>query len=229
MVNPEVSPYESDPWQPTVDTSTKDGDNEKAAAKKYDSYYGGAYTDGSNSGDDGKVYDSYPDPTLAMVFTQAPDLVPTPQLTPPSSSGSAGTVDLSYEVDVQLADLRSTEQTCLTETSALVDAYNSLKGTVTSAVNSATIFGQNVGDPGGKDPRVADLGGDGPTASQYNSEGQDFATSMNSQMEQLLQQSGNAIELLGQFVSMLNVAGQMYAETDATALNAWRPSKDHIR
>ena len=229
MVKPATSGYETAPFQPTVDPSSSDFSNEQTAAQQYNAIYGGTYKTGTNSSDSGTVYNSYTLPSLDMAFTQAPDLVPTAQLLPPSSS-SPSSPDLSFSTDVQLADLRSTEQTCLHETSALVDAYNSLKTTVTSAVNSTTLFGQNVGSAGIYNPRIVALGGGPtPTYSQYNSEGQNFAASMNSQMEQALQQAGNAIELLGQFVAMLNVAGQMYAETDATALNAWRPPKFPIR
>jgi hypothetical protein len=229
MVKPATSGYESAPFQPTVDPSSSDFSNEKTAAEQYDAIYGGMYITGSNSSDSGTVYNSYTTPSLDMVFTQAPDLVPTAQLLPAGSSSSSS-ADLTFSTDVQLADLRSTEQACLNETSALVDAYNSLKTTVTAAVNSTTIFGQNVGSAGIYNPRIVALGGGPtPTYSQYNTEGQNFAASMDSQMEQVLQEAGNAIELLGQFVAMLNVAGQMYAETDATALNAWRPPRFPIR
>ena len=251
---PEVSQYDDNVWQPTISPSDSDYANEERAVQVYQGYYGSAPYDqlagdtapktvehmvsgGGSAGDSsgssgsgtlgdlvGEVTDGalaavgnavIAIPNLAMVYTEAPDLIPTPN--PQSgSSGNATAVDLSYATSVDLADLRSTEQTCLNETSDMVDAYNTLKPLVTAAASSSTIFGQDV--TGGHSAS-------GTRYSIYNAEGTDYASSMVPAMESLLQAAGNLIEALGGFNAMLNTAGQMYAETDATVLKHSAPYK----
>jgi hypothetical protein len=215
---PNKSQYDTNVWQPTIQSTDQDYSDEQKAVASYQQIYGSApYTPpkdaGSGTTNDGTT--TYQIPNLAMVYTEAPHLIPTQAPRSGASGGGSGdVVDYGFTTAVDLADVRSTEQTCLTETSNLIDAYNTLKSLVTAATASSTIFGQEVTN--GNDAYG------NPIVDKFDQEGKDFAASMNPLMEQLLQATGNAIESLGGFNAMLNTAGQLYAETDATALNAWK-------
>lgn len=217
MVQPEASQYQTAPWQPTVDSSDSD---EQQAATQYDDIYGGSpdttpAPGGSGSGS--SPSGPYQVPTLGMAYTKAPDLIPNAGAGTGSSSTQNSPVADGFSID--LRELMAAESSCLSAVSAAVDAYGTLAGVVNNAVGSASVFGQNV---------TTEVTGwtyvngvtYAPPASNSNpdpldSEGSDFAKSINPQMQQLLQAVGGAIEAMGVFTALLNDAGQMYAETDS--------------
>jgi hypothetical protein len=211
--DPIKSQYQATPWQPNVDPSSKDSGDEKKAASTYDDTYGGSYTTNGDSSSTSSATGSYDDPTLAMSYTTAPDLVPVTS----SSSGSGSAPAAAPMFSVQLGVLRSSEQSCLDAVNASVQDYQSLKSTVSGAASSNSVFGQIVGKASDVNPdsKAGWLEGTGPTMDQLDSEGKNFAAAVVPQMEQLLQACGNIITAMGQFTALLNNAGQMYTDTDA--------------
>ena len=189
-------------WQPTVDTSAKDAGDEKSAAQKYDSIYGGTYTTSTSSPSDsssspGSGGTAWP---LSMAYTTAPDLIPVPES---PGSGSGSTVPLADQFNVDLGAVRSTEQTFLTATSDILNAYQTLTSAVQNAIHSDSIFGQ--------------LDGDSAVRDNLDPEGKSFAASVDPQMQQLLASVSDIVESMGQFNALLNNAAQMYTDTDASA------------
>jgi hypothetical protein len=201
-------------WQPTVNSSDSDSGEETKAAQQYDTNYGGSYTttapSSSGSGSSGTAY------SLSMAYSTAPDLIPVPES---QSSGSGSSVPLADQFNVDLGAVRSTEQTFLTSTGNLVNAYESLSSTVQNAISSDSIFGQLDTTPPTTSPnsKAGSILGDGVQWDNLDSEGMNFASSVNPQMQQLLAQVSNVIESMGQFNALLNNAAQMYTDTDASS------------
>jgi hypothetical protein len=132
------------PWEPTVYTGSSDYSDELAAAEQYVATYGGSIDFEPGDGSGGSSYSgpsSYTTPDLSMAYTAAPDFIPAPEAA--SGSGSQQGLDTMFSVD--LATLRSTEQTLLSGAQQLVEAYETLKGVVQSAASSPSVWGQEVG------------------------------------------------------------------------------------
>jgi hypothetical protein len=204
-----------DLWHPTVSTGGKDSKDETKAAEKYDSIYGGSYTTtapppSSPPGTGGTIW------PLSMAYTTAPDLIPVPES---QSAGSASTVPLAEQFNVDLGAVRSTEQTFLTATGNILSAYQSLSTTVQSAVSSDSIFGQLDTTPPTSSPtsKAPSTLGDGVQWDSLDDEGKDFASSVDPQMQQLLASVSDVIESMGQFNALLNNAAQMYTDADASS------------
>jgi len=203
-----------DLWHPTVNTSDGDSSDETKAAESYDSTYGGTYSTtappSSSSSSSGTAY------SLSMAYSTAPDLIPVPES---QGSGSGPSGPLADQFNVDLGAVRSTEQTFLTATSDILNAYQTLSTAVQSAVSSDSIFGQLDTTPPTTSPnsKAGSILGDGVQWDNLDSEGMNFASSVNPQMQQLLAQVSNVIESMGQFNALLNNAAQMYTDTDASS------------
>lgn len=208
-------------YQPNVNTDDSD---EVAAQSTYQGVYG---TTGHVASDGGTQPDSNQPPvaypTLKMAYGMAPRLE---TLTPPvnsQDSGSSSAPDLNHAIFINLAALLTTERSFLAVLKTLVDEYeNTLVPEVKAAMASTTLFGQNVTAPnpnsGSTNPGVDGSGADpkpmtilGP----FDQEGADMAKSINVGMAKLLQQTGDVIELFGQFTACINQAGQLYATADS--------------
>lgn len=212
----------SDVWQPTVDKSDQGAGDETTAADNYDKIYGGSYTKPPKNDSSGSDDDSASFPwSLTMAYTTAPDLIPVPEK---QDSGSGGPADpLSGQFSVDLGAVRSTEQTFLTSTSTVVEAYKTLSTAVLGAVNSNTNFGeydtitrtgnQNAG-PYNDWPNY---NSDTAQWDPLDEEGQQFSASIKPQMSKLLGSVANLIESMGHFNALLNNAAQMYTDTDAAS------------
>jgi hypothetical protein len=227
------SAYESgsDAWQPTVNTAAKDAGDEKAAAADYEAKYdpGGTpnyTTTAATPGTPDTASHPIPNVAVASTFTTPPDFVPV--ASSGSGSGAAPPSD-GNTFNIDLGALRTCEQTCLTATSAVIDAYNTLVGVVKNAMSSPSIFGQIVGT-GVYAPMVAgtaeaqsiytpDYSQElGVNMDQLDQEGRDFAASMNPMMAQELEKIANYTEAMGTFNALLNNTGQMYTDTDASSV-----------
>lgn len=211
------SKYQTDPWQPTVVTSSGDAKNQRIAAATYSAIYGGTPTVVDKEPKDNSTLPSENArkvPKLRQAYYTAPTLVGWDRTSDGPASDEALTGGSFY---VDLGALRTAEQTCLAASNTSVNAYEALRKTVQAAVSSPSIFGQMDGT---FHPQQAGTGSNAPSIpamvsfNPLNQEGRDFAASTNPQMEQLLQAAGGAIELMGVFNAMLNNAGQMYAQTD---------------
>lgn len=215
-VDPRKSKYQDTPWEPTIsDDSSKD---EKKAADDYTDVYGGTpSTDDGGQQDDGtdSVSIAFPEsPDLSMAYRTAPDLVGSQS----TGGKSNAPVALDSSIDIDLGGLCAAEQCCLNTTSQAIDDYDTLRGVVTSACHSDTIFGQQVGEYVPFNPLAAagrgfDAGGH-VEYSEFRQESVDFANQMVPQLWKLLQAAGNVIEAMGVYNAMLNNAGQMYTTAD---------------
>lgn len=225
MSQPQVPKHQPMAWQPTISSSDSDYSDEQQAAQQYDGYYGGS-PNTSGSGDSGSSSSPggpYQVPTLKMAYTKAPDLIP---LTNTGSGGSSGPT-VSESFSVELGELMTAESTCLGAVSTAVDDYETLADAVNNAISSPSLFGQTVGanPPSGMvwNGNVSySFPADDADTDPLDTEGIDFAQSINPQMQQLLQAVANGIESMGTFAALLNNAAQMY--TDADAQSAFPPA-----
>jgi hypothetical protein len=191
--NAPVYPQTPPAFEPTIDGSDKAQQN---AAAQYTKTYGGSVTVSNQnpSSSNGPFY-NYPEPDVTAAYQQAPDFVPNPP--PGSGSGTpGGGASDSDAFLIDLAALKAAEQVCLGATEEAITACENLKSTVSSAVASPTIFGQEVD----KDPLDADA--------------KQFALGMEATMSQVLYYFAGVVELMGQFNALLNNAGQMYTWAD---------------
>ncbi|WP_328356094.1 hypothetical protein OG800_16060 [Streptomyces sp. NBC_00445] len=162
-------------------------------------------------------------------------LVPTTEVawdTPPSfnikptdlSSGGGGdeppdqeVTEPSGDLKIDLGAMRTAEQSILTETRGAVDKYEEVRTLVVSVQD--TVFGQTAmdeyerqGDNTGSQGYNPQVGESYPNP--FAETGQKFAAEMNPAMERALLHVGSTLEKLGEYVAMINHAGQVYAETD---------------
>ncbi|MER7413359.1 MULTISPECIES: hypothetical protein [Streptomyces] len=126
---------------------------------------------------------------------------------PPDAPDPGSASDLK----IDLASVRTTEESMLTEARTAVAAYEELRSKVLSQQD--TVFGQGA--------TVKDLVYDGPnpgkiveTPHPFATSGEKFADEMNPAMERALLQVGTALEKLGEYIALINHSGQVYAHTD---------------
>lgn len=190
----------------------------------------------SSSGSGPSIPSNAEVPDLAIAVAAPPDFAPdttagTGSSSSSSSSSSAAVVD---DFAVDLAGLRGAESSLIDASSSIVDAYEMLKTVFES--NKDTVFGQQATISG-----TVHTGGDGDGANAANGDSeptivvqtnadpiqqsaQSFANGSNGQPGMndveayVLQQVGNAMGLLGQFLAMMNGAGFSYAQADASSM-----------
>ncbi|SCE50648.1 hypothetical protein GA0115240_17142 [Streptomyces sp. DvalAA-14] len=219
--DPITSKYQDTPWEPEIDKSAKDASDEQKAADKYTSIYGGTPTYGT-PGDAAAPGDLQTTPTLATAYTVAPDLEPTYNDHTAASTGDSTAAPQASPFTVDLGALRTAEQAFLDATKAASDAYATLRTVVMNAVNSDSLFGQDVGST---EAVITGnyAGGGGTNTPEFvldplDDESTAFAAQINPQMEAKLVDAGNVIELMGTFTALLNNAGQTYTETDSISV-----------
>jgi hypothetical protein len=213
---PITSAYQDTPTEPTVYlTGNKDANQaQQKAAAWYTRIYGGSATVVHGSAPSESPGSGATVPALTTAYQTAPDFVPNAPPAPNPDGGGPAVPSSSDPFYVDLGALRTAEQTCLNATRATIQAYQTLLNTVSPAISSGTIFGQDVEDTlyttgGGKN-----LGPMKTAYDQYDKEGQQVAAATDPAMQQLLYEVGGVIELMGQFNALLNNAGQMYTWTD---------------
>ena len=211
----------SSTFQPSISSSDSDYSDEQKAVAQYQKTYGTAGK--SPSGSSGTPLTATPPfPNLSMAYTTSPDLIPLPN-TSGSSSGGSPAPEPQFPVFIELATLMTTEGKFIGATQSLVSDYeNTLKPLVQGAMNSSTLFGQNVGESTGVSP-TSKAGEIYPSykSDPLDQEGTKFAAAINPQMGKLLQSIGQVIEAFGVFTARINKAGQYY--TDADAQSAFPP------
>lgn len=166
-------------------------------------------------------------PDLAMVWGTAPSYAP---------SGSGGSnsngpaAPLADDLSIDLGSLRDCENQMLSDSSVVVDAYENLKHQFQSVKD--TVFGQQAevtqtvyaggGDGQGNYDQETTPDPIQPAAVAF-ANGQNGQPGMNDIQAYALQQIGNAMALVGEFIALMNASGVNYAETDA---NSALPSAD---
>jgi hypothetical protein len=179
-------------------------------------------------------------PDLSMVFTTAPDF------TPSGSQGTTGSTSSllppASDLSIDLGSLRDAENTMIGASTEIVGAYEALKSLFQSSKD--TVFGQQLtttapashglssattGDMA-KTANDAQAGPNGEPLGKITTpdpiqasaiafaNGQNGQPGMNDVEAFALQQVGNAMALLGQFMAMMNGAGYSYSLADASSV-----------
>jgi hypothetical protein len=191
-------------------------------------------SDGDNAAppdpDDGKDL-NYLVPHVSVIW----DTPPSFNLEPPPDDSTAGVPvkpsDLTGSFSVDLASMRTGEQSMLSSLRTDTNQYESLRSAVESAVSNPTTFGPAYADPNyqpyqkiqntGKEQYGANIKPTGdPNATEINQiaeMGQQFAAAINPAQEKVLKSIGDVLELAGTFVAMINKSGQSYSQTDRSA------------
>ncbi|MFB9831715.1 hypothetical protein [Actinoallomurus acaciae] len=121
---------------------------------------------------------------------------------------------------VDLGSLRNGMASMIGTIQAIVPDYEHLKGMVRQSIDNE-IYGQhaivyatpNV-NPAGGGVSTSD-GGSGPSPIQESA--QDFAAVVDPAQERALELIANAVELVGQFIALVDKSGQSYGEADRNA------------
>ncbi|OON77027.1 hypothetical protein [Streptomyces tsukubensis] len=137
----------------------------------------------------------------------------------PSGGDSSGSGDQSDDIPdarrfkVDAVDVRAAEETMLSESRTAVSGYTQLQQKV--ATEKGTVFGQGL--------KYWDAPGEGysygvpapdPELMGSMFAGDDFAAVINPIQEQVLSEIGGLLETTGEFIAMINAAGQAYSQAD---------------
>ncbi|WP_329570749.1 hypothetical protein [Kitasatospora sp. NBC_01266] len=160
------------------------------------------------------------DPYLQVVWGDAPAI--TGDVGPQGSGNGGGGHRNHPAISVDLESIRDCENGILGQARSSVADYMHLKELCRAAIDGGAIWGQQamekVHHPGGAvgvhgiyvQPRPDTLEADGPVQQA----GTAYAQVMNPVMSEVLFDVASAIESVGQFVVLLNRAGQQYAHAD---------------
>ena len=188
----------------------------------------------SGSGSGSTIPSNAEVPDLAIAVAAPPDFAPDMTAGSGSSSSSSSSAPLVDDFAIDLAGLRGAESSMIGASSSVVEAYMQLKSLFESGKD--TVFGQTATYTGAEH-----TGGDGDGANANNGDSEPTIVSvtnpdpiqksavpfangsngqpgMNDVQAYVLQQVGNAMGLLGQFLAMMNGAGFGYAQADASSV-----------
>jgi hypothetical protein len=162
-------------------------------------------------------------PQLLMTLQATPDFAPDP--TAGSGGGASGSATpVTDDFSIDLASLREGEDGMINASATAVDGYTTLNSLFQSVKD--TVFGQ---DATVTKPEPASTGGNHTTFSNVTSadpiqsaalafaNGQNGQPGMNDVQAYALQQVGNAMAMVGEFIAMLNATGWSYAQADASS------------
>jgi hypothetical protein len=199
-------------------------------ADPQDPRYGPAFDpnaggDGQQDPDHGRDL-GYLVPNIQVSWTTAPSFnQDPPDVTPPGGNGAADhtPVPPCGPISVDLATLRSSEQSMLGAAQTAATDYQTLRGKVMSAKD--TVFGQNAtvtqvtGGQSGVDGNSYNGSGAGvrqeeTVASPVQESAKEFAASINPAQEKALWQIANTLEILGEYIAAVNRSGQAYGHAD---------------
>jgi hypothetical protein len=179
---------------------------------------------GGGSSGGSAIPSNSPVPDLAMVWLTAPQYVA--QIS--SGSGPKSTVTGAPDLSIDLGSLNLAENEMLAASSIIVHAYQALKQQFQSEMD--TVFGQSAqettesetasGSGAGSTNWTTTTSSDDviqPMAAAF-ANGQNGQPGMNAVQEFGLQQIGNAMALVGEFIALMNASGNSYATTDANSV-----------
>ncbi|MGW8378536.1 hypothetical protein [Streptomyces sp. ODS28] len=202
----EESKYDENPLSPPDEDSDDSGD--------------GSTEDFPNKGDD----ESAQIPEVNMLWLSPPSFNLSPQ--GGSSGGEDNSVDAKAPyterpISVDTESIRSGEETMLQSTKDAVSSYKKLQSSVAEATDiSADDEGDNtfgVGLETGSQPGSKFAGGTPqPDVEMVSSQfdGKEFADVINPLQQQVLAGVGSLLETTGEFIAMINQAGQAMAQAD---------------
>ncbi|MEU2246868.1 hypothetical protein [Streptomyces sp. NPDC019224] len=163
-------------------------------------------------------------PALAMIWGDAPPITANLGPTPSGGGGAASTaVGGSHpEITVDLGSIRESMQGLLESSRTAVEGYMAMVARVSGAVNDSTVFGQNAQlmvDNSFFDfsTGIWSLDPQGPHLepdTELQQAAKEFAAGMNPAMTKVMRECADAIELVGQFIVLIDRAGSTYANAD---------------
>lgn len=164
-------------------------------------------------------------PELKVAWNKRPSFNTDPKDISEGASGNPGDQTTRLDVDRVKIDLATTSaqvENMLTTARSLVQSYEELKHKVLGGKD--TVFGQQAMTtsfqtnsnttylaPG---TVQAVPGEDDPEPINWQEPAKKFAASMNPVQEKALQSIGSTLELLGEYIALVNHSGQVYAHTD---------------
>lgn len=164
-------------------------------------------------------------PTMTVGWDTPPSFNTDPggQANGQSSSDIADSGPIGFDATT----VRATENTLLTQGRNAVSGYESLRAKVDSAVHGQFWGPAHTAQPVSATPGQGanSTGGYTPPPDQMDKDdqntladiGDNFAQHINPAMQKALAAQSNALELLGNFIAMINGAGQSYAHVDRAA------------
>lgn len=178
---------------------------------------------GSSSGGGGSIPANAQIPDLAVVWNSVPDVVPKAATSTGSGSGSGSTPKepVSKDFSVDFGGIRALEGAVLDSAREMVAEFDLLKGLFLNVKD--TVFGQQAvdvqmqetGSPAGDDTwnQVTTPDPVQQTAQQF-ANGTNGQPGMNDMQAYMLQQIGDAMSAVGQYIAVLSMAADAYASAD---------------
>jgi hypothetical protein len=159
-------------------------------------------------------------PDLAMVWATAPSFTAAAA----DSSSNPPSVPVAADLSIDLGSLLDGENAMLSASSVIVGAYESLKQQFESVKD--TVFGQQAQDTVQTETSATSgftVWSTTTSPDPIQQPAQDFANGQNGQPGMndaqafALQQIGNAMALVGEFIALMNSAGDNYATADSNS------------
>ncbi|MDN3354935.1 hypothetical protein [Actinomadura sp. DC4] len=186
-----------------------------------------------HSHDDDKVdLGNTQSPELNVAWTKHPSFNNDPRDIdegPDSGAANNSPATDAQEFSIDLQSVGTQVESMLTTARGLVSQYEALRSKVLAS--EGTVFGQkSLEDP---DEGFFDFS-DGvytppadstPQPTVWAEPAQKFATTMNPAQEKALQNIGNTLERVGEYIALVNHSGQVYAQTDRQSIFPAPPSK----
>ncbi|MGW3633516.1 hypothetical protein ACWD7F_25735 [Streptomyces sp. NPDC005122] len=175
--------------------------------------------DGPTNPDHGKNLENHA-PNVTVNWNTPPtfdDNPPAGDHNPDGDSVGTQTVADSGPIKFDAGAVRAAETSLLSHEKAAVADYTALREHTLAAVHNPTFFAPAHVDPGSR-PGTGGKAGEeaplNPPENELHEMGEKFAADMVPLMERALEQMGNSLQVLGQYITMINRAGQTYAQTD---------------
>ncbi|MCZ4124742.1 hypothetical protein [Streptomyces sp. H39-S7] len=176
----------------------------------------------ASGGDDATPAAPLADPDLAMLWTVPGPFTGQAGAAPAPGQPPAVTPVAHGPLSVNLAAIRSTEQTMLDSTKILVDKYNDLHTRVDAVLASTSFWGQEATSTVMWSDPAAIVGGAGPAPlrpqTSYDKPVQEaahkFAPIIGPELTRALRQVADTVEAVGSYIGRVNTAGQAYASAD---------------
>jgi hypothetical protein len=183
----------------------------------------GPTADSGGSGGSGAAFSYVMAPSLQVIWGPAPNITGDVGAVPPPSSDGP-TPNSHRALTVDLGSIRDAENGMLDQSKQATADYMSLRATVKAAIDGHAVFGQQAtmtvahpssgvwyGVSNGPGPQTPDsIEPDQAIVDAANQ----YAQVMEPWMLNVLVEAGNALESVGQFIALLDKAGQHYAYAD---------------
>ncbi|MFH9106417.1 hypothetical protein ACH4LN_06100 [Streptomyces albus] len=201
MTDPINSQYDSHPLQPPPDDDSKNSDDQAEA-----------------NPDKGKDF-SGEVPALDTAWDKLPSFNDKPPLEEQSGGGGEKpTFSPDTNFTFKAGEVREAEQSMLNSTRTAVNGYEELRTKFLAEKDH--VFGQGLRHEYDTESAIPVSMGNGMGSDrQHHNEpadfnGDEFGATMVPMMEKALAQVGSVLAATGEYIAMINIAGQMYSQAD---------------